>query len=134
MLSITWGLWLSLFLSSVLSSIIEETFSFRGGRMSEKRPIKPKVYARAIVAIALITVWILSVFSGLILWLAPEVRRAGQQPLLFGITKHNWGEIHFWICVAVVVVTILHIIVDWKALRGVIRYMTSVHRDRITQI
>ena len=102
--------------------------------MSEKRPIKPKVYARAVIAIALITTWILSAFSGLILGLAPEVRRAGQQPLLFGITKNNWGEIHFWVCVAVVVVTILHIIVDWKALRGVIRYMTSVHRDRITQI
>ena len=102
--------------------------------MSEKRPIKPKVYARAVIAIALITAWVLSAFSGLILWLAPEVRRAGQQPLLFGITKQNWGEIHFWICVAVLVVTIIHIIVDWKALRGVIRYLTSVHRDRITQI
>jgi len=102
--------------------------------MSAKRPIKPKVYARAITAIALIIVWILSAFSGLILWLAPEVRRAGQQPLLFDITKENWGEIHFWICVAVVVVTLVHIIIDWKALRGVIRYLTSVHRDRITRI
>jgi hypothetical protein len=102
--------------------------------MPNKRPIKPKVYARAITAIALITVWILSAFSGLILWLAPEVRRAGQQPLLFGITKQNWGEIHFWICVAVVAVTIIHIIIDWKALRGVIRYLTSVHRDTITRI
>ena len=102
--------------------------------MSTIRPIKPKVYARAITAIALITVWILSAFSGLILWLAPEVRQAGKQPLLFGITKQNWGEIHFWICVAVVVVTIIHIIIDWEALRGVIRYLTSVHRDRITRI
>ena len=102
--------------------------------MSAKRPIKPKVYARAITAIALVIVWILSAFSGLILWLAPEVRRASQQPLLFDITKENWGEIHFWICVAVVVVTLVHTIIDWKALRGVIRYLTSVHRDRITRI
>jgi len=102
--------------------------------MSEKRAIKPKIYARAVIAIALIISWVLSAFSGLILWLAPEVRRAGQQPLLFGITKENWGEVHFWICVAVVVVTIIHIIIDWKALRGVIRYLTSVHRDRITRI
>jgi hypothetical protein len=102
--------------------------------MPNRRPIKPKIYARAVIAIFLITTWILSAFSGIILWLAPEVRRAGQQPLLFGITKQNWGEIHFWICVAVVVVTLVHIIVDWKALRGVIRYMTSVHRDTISQI
>ena len=102
--------------------------------MSERRAINPKIYTRAIIAIALIVVWVLSAFSGLILLLAPEVRQAGKQQLLFGITKQNWGEIHFWICVAVVVITIVHIIVDWKALRGVIRYMTSVHRDRITQI
>ena len=102
--------------------------------MLDKRAIKPKIYARAVIAVALITVWILSAFSGLILWLAPEVRRAGQQPLLFGITKESWGEIHFWICVAVVIVTIIHIIIDWKALRGVIRYLTSVHRERIAGI
>jgi len=102
--------------------------------MSDKQKIKPKVYARAIVAIALITVWVSSAISGLILWLAPDVRQAGQQPLLFGITKHNWGEIHFWICVTVLVVTILHIIIDWKALRGVLRYLTSVHREQITRI
>jgi hypothetical protein len=94
-----------------------------------QKKIKPKVYARAVTAIALITVWLLSAFSGLVLWLAPEVRRAGQQELLFGITKENWGEVHFWICVAVVLVTIVHIIIDWKVLRGVIRYLTSVHRD-----
>ncbi|MFC1944661.1 DUF4405 domain-containing protein [Chloroflexota bacterium] len=99
--------------------------------MSVKRRIKPKIYARAIIAIALITVWILSAFSGLILWLAPEVRRAGQQQLLFGITKQDWGDIHFGICIAVVVITTLHIIVDSKTLRGVIRYMVSVHRDGI---
>jgi hypothetical protein len=80
--------------------------------MSEKRAIKPKIYARAVIAIALTIAWVLSVFSSLILWLVPEVRCAGQQPLLFGITKGNWGEVHFWICVAVVVVTIIHIGID----------------------
>ncbi len=102
--------------------------------MTEKRPVKLKIYVRAIVAIALISVWILSAFSGLILWLAPEVHRAGQQPLLFGITKQNWGEIHFWICVAVVIITLVHIVIDWKALCGVIRYLTSMHRDSITGV
>jgi hypothetical protein len=96
--------------------------------MTKQRPVKIKIYARAIIAIALIFSWLLSAFSGLILWLAPEVRQAGKQPLLFDITKESWGEIHFWVCV-VVVVTVAHLIIDWKALRGVIRNMTSVHRD-----
>jgi hypothetical protein len=97
--------------------------------MTKQRHVKIKIYARAIIAIALIFSWLLSAFSGLILWLAPEVRQAGKQPLLFDITKESWGEIHFWICVVVVVVTVAHLIIDWKALRGVIRYMTSVQRD-----
>ena len=101
----------------------------KGGSMSQKRQVNTKIYTRAVTAIVLIVVWALSAFSGLILWLAPEVRQAGKQPLLFGITKDNWGEIHFWICVAVVIVTIVHIIIDWRALRGVIRYLTSVHRS-----
>ena len=96
--------------------------------MKERRPIKVKVYTRAIVAILLITVWSLSAFTGLLLWLAPEVRRSGQQLLLFDMTKHEWGDIHFWVCVAVVIITITHVIIDWKALKGVIRYLTSAHR------
>jgi len=27
------------------------------------------------------------------------------------------------------IVTLVHIIIDWKALRGVVRYLTSVHRS-----
>ena len=97
--------------------------------MKVKRPIKVKVYARAVVAIMQITVWSLAGLTGLLLWLAPEVRRAGQIPLLFDLTKQEWGDIHFWVCAAALAVTVIHIILDWKALRGVIRYMTSAHRS-----
>jgi len=102
--------------------------------MPQKRKINSKIYARAIIAIFLIVAWLSSALSGLVLWLAPDVRQAGLQELLFGITKQNWGDIHFWICVVAVTITVLHIIVDWKALRGIIRYMTSVHRDNINCI
>ena len=96
--------------------------------MKQKRPIKVKVYARAVVAIMLITVWSLVALTGLLLWLAPSGQRAGKQLLLFELTKSEWGDIHFWIAVATVVVTVVHLIIDWKALRGVIRYLTTVHR------
>jgi hypothetical protein len=102
--------------------------------MTEKREINSKVCARAVIAITLIVVWLSAALSGLILWLAPEGRQSGQQELLFGLTKQSWGDVHFWICVVAIVITVLHIIVDWKALRGIVRYMTSVHRDTITRI
>ena len=102
--------------------------------MPQKRKINSKIYARAVIAISLIVIWLSSALSGLVLWLAPDVRQSGKQELLFGITKQSWGDIHFWICVVAVAITILHIIVDWRALRGIIRYMTSVHRDTISCI
>ncbi|MFC2066407.1 DUF4405 domain-containing protein [Chloroflexota bacterium] len=97
--------------------------------MKGKRPIKVKVYARAVVALMQITVWSLAGLTGLLLWLAPEVRRSGQVPLLFDLTKQEWGDIHFWVCAAALAVTVIHIFLDWKALRGVIRYLTSAHRS-----
>ena len=96
--------------------------------MSYNRPIKVKVYARAVVAIALIVVWVLVALTGLLLWLAPSGPQSGRQLLLLNLTKSEWGDIHFWVAVAVLVVTLLHIIIDWRALRGVIRYLVSVHR------
>ena len=96
--------------------------------MKEKRPIRVKIYARAVVAIMLIIVWSLLALTGLLLWLAPSGQGAGKRVLLLELTKSEWGDIHFWFAVATVVVTVAHMIIDWKALRGVIRYLTSVHR------
>ena len=98
--------------------------------MKSNRPIKINVYSRAVVAIMLITSWSFLSLTGLLLWLAPSGRRSGQIQLLFGLTKSEWSDIHFWIAVVTVIVTLLHVIIDWRALRGVIRYLTSVHRNQ----
>ncbi|MBM3167424.1 MAG: DUF4405 domain-containing protein [Chloroflexi bacterium] len=98
--------------------------------MRRKREIKVKLYARAIIAITLITSWSLLSLSGLVLWLAPTGRRSGQIELLFGLTKHEWGDVHFWIAIATIIITLAHIIIDWKVFRGIIRYLTSTHRRR----
>jgi hypothetical protein len=96
--------------------------------MGKSRPIKTKIYARAVVALLLIALWSLAALSGLVLWLAPSGPRSGTQSLLLGLTKGEWSDVHFWIAVAAFVVTVVHIIIDWKALRGVVRYLTSTHR------
>jgi hypothetical protein len=96
--------------------------------MGKGRPVKVKIYARAVVALLLITAWGLVTLSGLVLWLAPAGPRSGRQSLLLGLTKSEWSDVHFWIAVAAFIVTVVHIIIDWKALRGVVRYLTSTHR------
>ena len=97
--------------------------------MVRSRPIKPKVYLRSVIAIILFVVWGLVASSGLLLWLAPTGARSGQQPLLLGLTKSEWGDIHFWFAVATFVVTAIHVIIDWKALRGCVRYLATTHRS-----
>ena len=99
--------------------------------MKQKRPINTRIYTRATVAILLIATWLLSAASGIILWLAPDVHRAGQQLLLFDITKQAWVDIHLWISIAAIIVTLAHIVIDWKALRGILRYTTSTLRNNM---
>jgi hypothetical protein len=96
--------------------------------MQRSRPVRVKLYARAVVGIMLIAVWSLVALSGLLLWSAPSGPRSGRLPLLLGLTKGEWGDVHLWTAVAAAVVTVVHLVIDWQALRGVIRYLVSVHR------
>jgi len=94
------------------------------------RPVKGKSYLRAWVAITMLVSWPVVTISGFLLWLAPEGQRSGKQELFMGLTKSEWGDIHTWISLAAVVITVAHLVVDWKALKGAIRYLATVHRER----
>lgn len=96
--------------------------------MKQAHSISAKIYARAVIAIILIVSWIALWLSGLVLWLAPSGPRSGRLPLLFDYTKTEWRDIHLWIALAFTIITIIHVIIDWKTLRGVIRYLISVNR------
>lgn len=89
-----------------------------------------KAYARAIVALLLIVTWTTVFATGWLLWLAPRGPRSGKAPLLLELTKHQWGEVHFWIAMAATAVTVLHVAIDFKALKGCLRYLVSTHRTR----
>lgn len=95
------------------------------------REINFKIYIRAIVSIIMLIVWVLVAVSGFVLWLAPAGPRSGRIPLLFALTKNDWREIHQWIAAIALIMTIIHIIIDWGALRSVIKYMVSIHRIKI---
>jgi hypothetical protein len=88
-----------------------------------------KAYFRSIIAITMITVWSAMIMTGFLLYIAPTGPRSGRLPILF-LTKSQWGDVHFWIGLLAISVTILHIIIDWNALRGCIRYLASLDRSR----
>ena len=97
--------------------------------MKSRRLANPKGYVRAVVAIALLVSWSLAVFTGFLLWFAPTGPRTGRLPLLLALTRHQWGDIHFITSVIAFNVTIIHLVVDWRALRAVIGYLVIVHRQ-----
>jgi hypothetical protein len=95
-----------------------------------RRPAGVKMRARALVAVALLVLWGLAAFSGILLWLAPSGPRSGQLLLLLGLTKSQRGEAHLWFSVAASLVTVVHVAIDWRGLRACVRYLTNASRTQ----
>jgi hypothetical protein len=87
-----------------------------------------KARIRAVIASALIIFWAISALSGFLLYIAPTGPRSGRLTLLF-FTKTGWKDIHFWISVIAIVITVIHVIIDWKALKACMRFLVSTNRE-----
>ncbi|MGE5763955.1 MAG: DUF4405 domain-containing protein [Mycobacterium leprae] len=83
-----------------------------------------RAQVRAVIGIALITVWSLAVVSGVVLWAAPHGPGAGRRELLFGLARQEWGDVHAWLSLAALVVTVVHI-ADRRMLRSALRSLVS---------
>lgn len=92
------------------------------------RPAQLKARIRAVVAILLLAAWIVTAATNFLLWLAPTGPRSGQIPLLFLLTKSVWRDVHFWVSVLASAITVVHVTIDWRALCGCVRHLTSVQR------
>jgi hypothetical protein len=86
-----------------------------------------KARLRALIALTLIVLWILAAITGFLLYVAPAGPHSGGL-VMFILTKAQWANVHFWLSVAASLVTMLHIVIDWKALTGCVRFLTSVER------
>jgi hypothetical protein len=87
-----------------------------------------KAQIRAVIAFALLFLWAISALTGFLLYVAPTGQRSGRLILLF-LTKSAWGDMHFWMSMAAGVITIIHIIIDWKALKACMRFLVSTERN-----
>jgi hypothetical protein len=96
--------------------------------MRLRKPINIRTYFRAIVAVAMMLVWSLVTISGFVLWSVPHGPRSGAQILLLNLTKREWGELHVWFSVIAIGITFVHLVIDWRALCGCVKYLASVHR------
>ena len=93
-----------------------------------QRHAHTKAYIRAIIAILLILMWSLAALTGFILYMAPSGPHSGWI-MIFFLTKGQWKDVHFWTSVVASLITVSHIAVDWRALKGCMRYLTSIDRS-----
>jgi hypothetical protein len=82
---------------------------------------------RGFISVSMIALWSIVALTGFLLEFAPSGQRAGRM-VVFALTKTQWGDIHFWMSIAAGALTIIHLMVDWKALKACARYLLSAER------
>lgn len=103
--------------------------------MNKPKPIRTKTIMRAIISLSMLIIWSFVLLTGVLLWLAPRGQGAGQTDFVIGLNRHEIGDIHFYFSVIAVVITLAHIFVDWKAFKGLMRYLLhATHRSRFEDL
>ncbi len=92
-----------------------------------RRRAQRQALLRSVVAVSLIVTWAVAAFSGFMLYLAPHGPRSGRISV-FLLTKGEWSDVHFWVSVLAIGVTLVHLTIDWRALKACVRYLVSVNR------
>jgi len=103
--------------------------------MKKTGGIRTKTIFRAVIALSMLIIWSFVVLTGVLLWLAPHGQGAGQLDFIAGLNRHEIGDIHFYISLAAVALTLAHVVVDWKAFMGLMRYMVNArHRSQFEKL
>lgn len=92
------------------------------------RAVSSKMYTRSVVAIVMLLAWSITSLTGFLLWMAPTGPRSGRMLLVLGLTKREWGDYHFYFALVALIITVIHIIIDWKGLRRCLVYLISTGR------
>jgi len=82
-----------------------------------------RLITKGLVAIIMLMVWFVVIVTGLLMWAAPRGHGLGSEPFILGLTRHDIGEFHLIVALIAVAVTIVHVCIDWKAFKGLMRYM-----------
>ncbi len=99
------------------------------------RPLKTRirVYTRALTDLLLVALWLPATVTGVMLWeplgIVPGSPGKGEKIMLWGMTTAQWGDIHWWLSVAAVAVTLLHVVLDFKAFKGAVKYLIRARRS-----
>jgi len=92
---------------------------------------RPRIVIKAVVALSMLVVWFCVVITGFLIWAAPHGQGLGKETFVLGLTRHDIGDIHLIFALIAVSITVIHVIIDWKAFMGLMRYMVQAsHRNK----
>lgn len=101
----------------------------RGHTAGVTRRPKRVVYVRAAAVVVMVILVPLAIVTGVVPWLAPDVRRAGQEVMPLALTKHGWTDVHTAITMGAILVATLHIVVVRVGLLADIRLLVTGQRS-----
>jgi len=101
----------------------------RGSSTRAVRRPRAVVNIRAVAVVVMVVLVPLAIVSGIVPWLAPEVRRAGQQVLLLALTKRGWVDVHTAITMGAILVAMTHVAVVRAGLVADVRLLATGQRS-----
>lgn len=93
--------------------------------MSRRNPL---VYTKGVIGILLLTVWSAVLGTGIVMWLAPRGQGRGSEPVLLSLTRHDWGDLHLYLALTAIVITIVHVVIDWKPFVNCVKHVVTTHQ------
>ncbi|TVQ12907.1 MAG: DUF4405 domain-containing protein [Balneolaceae bacterium] len=88
----------------------------------------PKIYFRGVIGLLMLIIWSAVLTTGILMWLAPHGQGRGSEPFLFNLTRHDWGDLHLYLALTAVVITIIHVVADWKIFVSSLKHMVRSHQ------
>lgn len=92
--------------------------------MSEDFGVGYTTYLKYATAAALMVAWVLAAWTGFMLGVVPY-STGGENELLLGYTRAEWGILHSWLSVIAVFITAVEIVLTRKFLTEGLRYLAA---------
>ena len=82
-------------------------------------------YLKYLTAFGLLVAWVLAAWTGFMLGVVPYTHGGGNETLMLGVTRTEWGVIHSWLSAAAVFITAVEIVLTRKFLTEGLRHMVT---------
>jgi len=98
--------------------------------VTEENRVSFITYFKYITAAGLLVAWVLAAWTGFMLGVVPYAPGGGNETLMLGFTRAEWGVIHSWLSAAAVFITAVEIVLTRKFLTEGIRHLVTAESGK----